>query len=77
MKIEIVVGNIVKQPDIEAVVNSANANLRLGSGVVGAIHMGGCPKFCVNGQMAGNCRTSRKMNHDRQQRIDRPATGWL
>jgi len=26
MKIEIVVGNIVKQPDMEAVVNSANAN---------------------------------------------------
>ncbi|MCO4087631.1 MAG: hypothetical protein HEQ17_01260 [Limnohabitans sp.] len=38
---------------------------------------GGCPKFCVNGQMAGNCRTSRKMNHDRQQRIDRPAARWL
>ena len=37
----------------------------------------GCPKFCVNGQMAGNCRTSRKMNHDRKQRIDRPATCWL
>jgi hypothetical protein len=37
----------------------------------------GCPKFCVNGQMAGNCRTSRKMNHDRQQRIDRPAARWL
>jgi O-acetyl-ADP-ribose deacetylase (regulator of RNase III) len=35
MKIEIVVGNIVKQPDMEAVVNSANANLRLGSGVAG------------------------------------------
>ena len=35
MKIEIVLGNIVKQPDMEAVVNSANANLRLGSGVAG------------------------------------------
>ena len=40
-------------------------------------NIGGCPKFCVNGQMAGNCRTSRKMNHDRKQRIDRPATCWL
>jgi hypothetical protein len=26
----------------------------------------------VNGQLAGNCRTSRKMNLDRKQRIDRP-----
>jgi O-acetyl-ADP-ribose deacetylase (regulator of RNase III) len=33
MKIEVVIGNIVKQPDVEAIVNSANANLRLGSGV--------------------------------------------
>jgi O-acetyl-ADP-ribose deacetylase (regulator of RNase III) len=33
MKIEVVVGNIVMQPDLDAVVNSANANLRLGSGV--------------------------------------------
>lgn len=39
MKIEVVIGNIVKQPDVEAIVNSANANLRLGSGVAGAIHM--------------------------------------
>jgi len=38
MKLEVVVGNIVKQPDVEAIVNSANANLRLGSGVAGAIH---------------------------------------
>ena len=38
MKIEIVVVNIVKQPDIEAVVNSANAQIRLGSGLAGAIH---------------------------------------
>lgn len=38
MKIEIVLGNIVRQPDVEAVVNSANAHLRLGSGVAGAIH---------------------------------------
>ena len=38
MKIEVVIGNIVKQPDVEAIVNSANANLRLGSGVAGAIH---------------------------------------
>ncbi len=38
MKVEVKVVNIIKQDDIQAVVNSANANLRLGSGVAGAIH---------------------------------------
>ena len=38
MDIQVVVANLVKQPDAQAVMNSANANLRLGSGVAGAIH---------------------------------------
>ena len=38
MIIQVIYGNIVTQPDAEAVINSANANLRFGSGVAGAIH---------------------------------------
>jgi O-acetyl-ADP-ribose deacetylase len=38
MKVEVLIANIAAQADIEAVVNSANGNLRLGSGVAGAIH---------------------------------------
>lgn len=36
--IELVQGNIVKQDDVDAVVNAANAQLRTGGGVAGAIH---------------------------------------
>lgn len=36
--IELVQGNIVNQDDVEAVVNAANAQLRTGGGVAGAIH---------------------------------------
>ena len=49
MKVEVVFSNIVKQFDAEALVNSANANLRLGSGVAGAIHTAAGPAleaFC-------------------------------
>ena len=45
MKIEVVIGNITRQPDAQAVVNSANANLRLGSGVAGAIHTAAGPEL--------------------------------
>ena len=45
MKFEVVIANIANQPDIEAVVNSANANLRFGSGVAGAIHGAAGPEL--------------------------------
>lgn len=41
--IELTKGNIVKQDDIEAIVNAANAQLRTGGGVAGAIHSAAGP----------------------------------
>jgi O-acetyl-ADP-ribose deacetylase (regulator of RNase III) len=56
MKIEIVQGDITQQPDVEAIVNAANTDLILGSGVAGAIYRRGGEVIDKEGQAKGPIR---------------------
>src|SRR6185295_2079481 len=56
MKIEVRHGDITSQPDVDAIVNAANTELILGSGVAGAIYRKGGKIIHEEGQKKGPIR---------------------
>ncbi len=53
MRIEVVLGDITQQPDVDAIVNAANTELILGSGVAGAIYRRGGGEIDREGRAKG------------------------